>query len=142
LHALVKNDLMDSQYTCPNCDAPAQEGDAYCGQCGARLRSESAPAWNWPAPPANGVVKSNGNGNGPHPALDVTETEEIIVAEAPATDTAVEPEAGDAPEPDPARWATDDDDESFVPLGIPVQLDPPQPGGLRRLLPLGKFRQG
>ncbi len=129
---------MDRQYTCPNCDAPTQEGDAYCGQCGASLRAAPA-AWNWPAPPANGVVKSNGNGNGHHTEFDITSSEELAVAEAPASDTAVDPEAEPA---SPARRAEVGDAEPFVPLDVPVQDEPPRPGGLRRLLPLGRFRQG
>ncbi len=136
---------MDRQSTCPNCDAPAQERDAYCGQCGAALRA--APStWNWPEPPANEAVNGNGNGqgNGHHSKLDVTETEELAVSEAPATDTAVEPDSEPESEPQRprARRGESEEDMPFVPLGVPVQLDPPQPGGLRRLLPLGRFRQG
>lgn len=134
---------MDRQHTCPNCGAPAQEDDVYCGQCGTPLRPARA-AWNWPEPPSNGATNGHhhGHGNGHHSDLDAAETEELTVAEAPATDTAVEPEPEAEPEPAPARRAENDEDASFVPLGVPVQLDPPQPSGLRRLLPLGRFRQG
>jgi hypothetical protein len=70
---------VDSEYTCPQCDAPIEEDDVFCGECGFVLTSSYLSA------PTDAVG-------------DPRDTTEIEPLDALPLDAAPEPE----PEPEPA----------------------------------------
>jgi uncharacterized Zn finger protein (UPF0148 family) len=41
--AVLVEEAAQEGETCPRCGSPVEEGDAYCGHCGAWLREDDAP---------------------------------------------------------------------------------------------------